>query len=273
MTRLLYDSQNDKKVTRIDMSFLPTPAPLGPRHRPYPFADFANNTVSALERAGFQIMQEDYAVTKDDSRMFGLISIKKKPEPTRFDPGRELITTDRNWNLLVGLRGSHDQKFSRALSIGTEVMVCSNLCFHADLGVWNTKQTTRINERMPHLIFDAVQGVSRSAAELTVDFDMFNSTALSRVEGDKILVDAYRAGGFSRSQLGKALDDWQTCSVEEHTANGRNLWWLFNSCTHALKPGGSNTNHNDLRDRSMIIYSKLRPIAKQAQIGVRPGWH
>ena len=57
--------------------------------------------------------------------------------------------------------------------------------------------------------------------------------------------------------MGRAVDDWDACSVEEHTANGRNLWWLFNSATHALKPTGANTNHGDIQRRSTVVYNKI----------------
>ena len=267
MAQLLYSSTKDIKVTRDDMRYLQTPPPMGRRHQPYPFVDFCNQTVGALKAEGFNILQEDYVVTKDEGRLFGLVSITKKPA---IDPGREtgtaLTVTDPTWSLLVGLRGAHDQSFSRALTIGSQIIVCSNLCFHGNLGVWNTKQTTNITKRMPSLIADAVRGVGESAQSMTVDFDMFKNTELTRDEGDKILIDAYRAGGFAPSQFGKAVDDWTECSVPEHTADGRNLWWLFNSATQALKPGGANVNHNDLRDRSMIVYGKLRPVAKQRHL-------
>jgi len=70
-------------------------------------------------------------------------------------------------------------------------------------------------------------------------------------------------GGFSPSQLGRAITDWDKCSVDEHTANGRNVWWLFNSATHALKPTGRNINHADVQHRSTIVYNKVATGARQ----------
>jgi hypothetical protein len=269
MASLMYNSSNDELITRDQMQHLITPPPLGPRHAPYPFADFCDDTVGALERSGFEIQEEEYAVNKEHTRLFGLLSIAKN-SATNGGLGawslpetvRALVPiTQPDWGLLVGLRGSHDQAFSRALTIGAKVYVCSNLGFMGDLGVWNTKQTLNIVERMPSLIEGAVQGVRGSAQTLSIEFDAFSRTDLSRDQGDDLLLDVYRSGGLSPSQLGKAVDDWTKCSVEEHTVNGRNLWWLFNSATQALKPGGANSNHNDLRDRSMIIYRTMRPVA------------
>lgn len=247
-TPLIYYSDTDIKVERDYLANLQTPAPMGSRHAPYPFHSFANDTVNAIVRAGYTIEQEDYAITKDEQRLFFLIRVGNG---------------DAGWSLLVGGRGAHDQSFSRALTIGSQVMVCSNLCFHGNLGDWHSKQTTNIAYRIPDMVADAVAGLDNAGRKLTVDFDQFNERQISRDTGDDILLDIYRSGGFSASQLGRAITDWDDCSVEEHAANGRNLWWLFNSATHALKPTGANNNHGDLQQRSTIVYNSIATGARQ----------
>lgn len=187
--------------------------------------------------------------------MFGLLEISNANHVVPYGDNSPSVG---NWSLLVALRGSHDQKISRGLAIGSQVMVCSNLCFHGDLGTWNTRQTTNIDERIPGLVNDAVNGLQNASRELTIDFDSFNKTQITRDQGDTLLLSIFRDGGFSSSQLGRAIGEWDESSVEEHTANGRNLWWLFNGATEALKPTGANNNHNDLRERSTVVYHHMR---------------
>ena len=255
MSNLMYSSSTDIKVERDYLANLQTPEPMGSRHAPYPFHSFATDTVNAIENAGFKIEQEDYAITKDENRLFGLLNISRPIKP--FKPFGMPALHQPSWNLLVGLRGAHDQSVSRGLAIGSQVMVCSNLCFHGNLGNWQSKQTTNISHRIPEMVADAVSGLGNAGKKLTIDFDRFNSTQIDRDTGDDILLDVYRSGGFSASQLGRAIEDWDNCSIEEHTANGRSLWWLFNSATQALKPRGANSNHSDLQHRSTIVYNKL----------------
>ena len=270
MSTLLYNSATDNKVEREYLANLQTPAPMGSRHAPYPFYNFATDTVNAIENAGFTIEQEDYAITKDENRMFGLLNVSRPQDSTLKTtsyigesdssfgvpvPVADLHKPD--WNMLVALRGAHDQSISRGLAIGSRVMVCSNLCFHGDLGIWNSKQTTNIAHRIPAMVRDAVSGLGHAGQRLKVDFDRFNDTKITRDQGDNVLLDIFRSGGFSPSQLGRAVTDWDKCSVEEHTANGRNIWWLFNSATHALKPTGANINHADVQHRSTIVYNKV----------------
>jgi len=258
MSALMYNSATDIKVERDYLANLQTPPPMGTRHAPYPFYNFASDTVDAIENAGFTIEQEEYAITKDEQRMFGLLNVSRPvaPEWLQGEYGVPALYKPK-WNLLVGLRGAHDQSISRALCIGTRVMACTNLCFHGDLGNWKSKQTTNIVHRIPEMVRDAVSGLGNAGRRLTIDFDRFNSTEITRDSGENVLVDIHRHGGFSGSQLARALEDWDKCSVEEHTANGRNLWWLFNSATHALKPTGANVNHGDIQHRSTIVFNKV----------------
>ena len=105
----------------------------------------------------------------------------------------------------------------------------------------------------------AVDQLDRKNDELTVNFDAFNAAKVDRDGGDRILMDILRGGGFSASQFERAVDHWDKlpADLEEHSANGRTLWWLFNACTHGLKPTGRNSNHNDKAHQSAIIYNKL----------------
>ena len=261
MSTLLYNSGSDIKVEREYLANLQTPAPMGSRHAPYPFYAFATDTVNAIERAGFTIESEDYAITKDEQRLFGLLNVSRPVVPAAPSHGVPALYRP-NWNLLVGVCGTHDQSKSRALCIGSRVMACTNLCFHGDLGNWKSKQTTNIAQRIPEMVADAVAGLGNAGRRLTIDFDAFNAKQISRDIGDKVLLDIYRSGGFSASQMCRAVDDWDKCSVEEHTVNGRSLWWLFNSATMALKPTGSNANHGDIQHRSTIVYNKIATGAR-----------
>jgi hypothetical protein len=264
MSRLLYNSDHDQLITRQEMRHIPVPPPMGPRHHPYSFADFADNTVSAIERAGYSVTDEEFAVQKDGMRVFGILKVSNSPD---VSPAVPALANSENvpalykpkWNLVVGVRGSNDQSVSRGLVIGSQVMVCSNLCFFGDLGKWNRKQTTNVESDMPQIIRRAVDQLDRKNDELTVNFDAFNAAKVDRDDGDRILMDILRGGGFSASQFERAVEHWDRlpADLEEHSANGRTLWWLFNACTHGLKPTGRNSNHNDKAHQSAIIYNKL----------------
>ena len=106
MSTLLYNSATDIKVERDYLANLQTPEPMGKRHAPYPFHAFATDTVDAIERAGFTIEQEDYAITKDEQRLFGLLNVSRPVAPDAPTFGVPALHKPK-WGMLVALRGAH----------------------------------------------------------------------------------------------------------------------------------------------------------------------
>jgi len=107
---LLYSPSNESPQTREQLQQLPVPAARGRYHNPVPFGDFADLVVNRLERVGFGIDQEEYAVDHDSNRLFGLLEVS---------PIEGEYISAKDWSLQVGLRGSHDQSIPRALTLGS----------------------------------------------------------------------------------------------------------------------------------------------------------
>lgn len=256
MARLLYNNQTDNLVARRDLAQMVTPPPMGRFHRPYPFAKFVDAVEDAVVARDCQVVEEEYAVTKDGQRLFGLMAITSAR-----------IEVPDDWRLLIALRGSHDQAFPRALALGSQVLVCSNLCFHGQLGVWKTRQTTNIEQRLPRLINDAVARVPEMARDLVVKYDAYRECVVEREEGIQILGDLYlKDQAFSSAQLGRALQEWDSPSYQEHAEGGWTLWRLFNASTQALKPTGSTGDPNTLQQRSERVYDRLSQIVRHKQL-------
>lgn len=243
MSRLMYSRKDDVLLTRAQLAHLPTPAPMGAFHHPYPFADYVNDVHEALDKVGIAVTAEDYAVTKDHNKMFGMMEVSLKGE---------LITADE-WNMNIGLRGSHDQRIPRGLVLGTQVIVCSNLCFHGNIGQFKTKQTVHIGKRLPGLIHDAVMRIPEMASVQDAAFKRMKELEFKARWGDAALVDMYRQGAFSAPQLARAIDEWHNPTYAEHASHGWSLWRLLNAGTEALKPTGQTTNMITVEQRTRTV--------------------
>lgn len=243
---LMYNTQNDRPINRNQLAMIPTPEGLGRFHHPYPFGTFVDDVEGALDRVGIEVRSQEYAVTKDHQRMFGIMEIGSK-RPLEG----ELITSDE-WSLLVGLRGSHDQKVQRGLVIGSSVLVCSNLCFHGNVGNIHTKQTTYIETRLPGLIRSAVEHIPQLAHRQERVYDAYHNHELKPRAGDAALVEIYRRDGLSSAQLGRAIDEWHEPSFDKHEEEGFNVWRLMQATTQALKPTGANMNMETIAQRTGI---------------------
>jgi hypothetical protein len=240
----MYNPSNEDLMNRTDLHLLPTPPKLGRFHQPYAFGDYVDHVTKALNDMGVTVAQEEYAVSKDNMKMFGSMEIRPME-------GELIKATD--WKLLVGIRGSHDQSIARGLVLGSQVMVCSNLCFHGNLGHLRTKQTTNIEGRIRTLIRQSVHHIPAMAERQDAVFDMYKEKRLSMYRAEAALVEMFRRGGLSGNQLAVAVSEWDKPTYEEHAENKGSAWQLFNAATQALKPTGQNVNMNLVSQRSEIV--------------------
>lgn len=243
-THLMYNPENENLMTHQQLAQISTPAPRGRFHRPVPFATYVDEVKQAFERAGLKSVQDEFAVSNDGMKMFGVMEVS---------PIEGELITSNEWKLLCGVRGSHDQSISRDLTLGSSIMVCSNLCFSGNLGTFHTKQTTHIWDRLPLLIYEAVQRIPEMAQRQELAFERYHNSTMKPRAGDAALAELVRRGALTGAQFAKALQEWDEPSYPEHAEDGFSIWRLFNASTQALKPTGNNVNHHTIRDRTLIV--------------------
>jgi ATPase family associated with various cellular activities (AAA) len=74
----------------------------------------------AFETLSFRhigVVQEEYAVSPDGAKMFGVLDLETQMEGCRFS---------------IGIRNSHDKSIRLGLTAGLRVFVCSNMAFSGD---------------------------------------------------------------------------------------------------------------------------------------------
>jgi len=240
---LLYSQANTK---RSELQHLVTPAPMGPRHRPYAFDNYVNDVEESLARIGWVVNDQEYEITHEGKRLFGAMEIA--PEVLTGE-----LLNEEEYRVLVGLRGSHDQSVARELVLGNKIVVCSNLLFSGDITKFSTKQTTNIVRRLPRLISDSIGHIPAMVEHQHNKLEQYKNYEFSNPRGgDAALVEIFRQGGLSGAQLGKAIKEWDDPSYPEHAQYGKSAWLLMNSVTEALKPTGATVNHNIIADRTEI---------------------
>jgi len=86
-------------------------------HKPIAHAELVERLVEALSFRQIGVVSEEYAVSKDGMRMFGVLDLSSGFEGCRF---------------AIGLRNSHDKSFRLSCTVGLRVFVCENLAFHGE---------------------------------------------------------------------------------------------------------------------------------------------
>lgn len=226
-------------IDRAALATLPLPQARGSRHVVRPFIEDVELIDGFLRNEGYVIAEEAFGVKtgKDDmpTQFFGAIEIRPAALEGEYIPANDFALT-------VGIRGSYDQSLPRGLAVGSRVFVCDNLAFSAGVTI-ATKQTLNIANRIPNLLRDAVARIPAMAEHQNVRFDAYRNYKLSQRAGDAILVECVRRGILNPSNIGQAIAEWDKPKHDEHIADGRTAWTLFQAVTEAIKPSNAERAH------------------------------
>lgn len=243
---LLYDSKKDIQISRDRLDYLPEPESMGRFHRPYSFAEYVGDIHNALDRHGVVVSDEQYVVQKDYQRLFGMMVVGEQD----------------GWQLTLGIRGSHDQSVPRGIALGSNVLVCSNLCFSGELFTGKAKQTIHNAGKILEMIDAAMETIPDAMDTQAAIFDRYKVTNLTDGDtsiADRLMTEAFRRGALSGSQLGKAIHEYDHPSYPEHAQYG-DVWKLFNAFTQAIKPTGDGVDMNGVVRKTQIITKLLNEV-------------
>ena len=104
------------KLTREELARVVTPAATA-THKPIPHIAVVERLIEALSFRQIGVVLEEYAVSADGMRMFGVMDLSSGFDGCRF---------------AIGLRNSHDKSFRLSVTVGLRVFVCENLAFHGE---------------------------------------------------------------------------------------------------------------------------------------------
>ncbi|HZL68014.1 MAG TPA: hypothetical protein VFC29_11875 [Candidatus Limnocylindrales bacterium] len=104
------------KLTREELARVATPVGTA-THKPIPHIAVVEKLIEALGFRQIGVVREEYAVSSDGMRMFGVMDLSSGFDGCRF---------------AIGLRNSHDKSFRLSCTVGLRVFVCENLAFHGE---------------------------------------------------------------------------------------------------------------------------------------------
>src|SRR5258707_7427223 len=104
------------KLTREQVALVTTP-PGTATHKPVPHAEVIEALIETLGFRHIAVVKDEYAVSKDGMKMFGVLDLDTGIQGCRFS---------------IGVRNSHDKSMRLALTVGYRVFVCENMAFSGD---------------------------------------------------------------------------------------------------------------------------------------------
>jgi hypothetical protein len=210
-------SSKGGKLTREQLSGVPTPTATA-THKPIPHIEVVERLIEALGFRQIGVVREEYAVSTDGMKMFGVMDLTSGFQGCRF---------------AIGLRNSHDKSFRLSCTVGLRVFVCENLAFHGEYTPVLAKHSK--NFLLQDSLAVGVDRMQRNFAPLKRQVEQWQSTQLSDPSAKLLIYQAFIEGetGFPK-HLARRVHELYFQPVHEEF-QARTMWSLSNAFTSAFK--------------------------------------
>lgn len=204
-------------VGRQDLVLLPTPAATA-THRPIPHAALVQAVIETLGFRKLAVVQDQYAVSPDGMRMFGVLALDIEENGVRVS---------------IGLRNSHDKSFAIGITIGYRVFVCDNMAFHGDFQTLTRKHSK--NLVLNDVLAVAIDRMQRNFAPMLNQVNAWKGYELPDATAKLVIYRAFIEEGL---EVPKHLADdvhRHYFQPEYEEFRPRTMWSLSNAFTSSFK--------------------------------------
>lgn len=183
--------------------------------------DLAERSIDAI---GWRIVTQHHGIFGDDgARYFGLLELANG-------------ASDSQTAMVLGIRNSHDHRFSASFALGNGVMVCDNLDFSGEITLAR-KHTRYIERDLPNVVSRAIGELGDFRQKQTERIACYRETGLTDSAANDCIIDALDKRVLPASAIPAVLKQWREPDHPEF--EDRNAWSLFNGFTEVLKQRGN----------------------------------
>jgi hypothetical protein len=205
------------KLTREQLALVPTP-PGTATHRPVPHAEVVSALVDTLGLRHIAPVREEYAVSKDGMKMFGVVEIE---------------TTFQGCRFAIGIRNAHDKSMRLAMTVGYRVLVCDNMAFSGDFTPVLAKHSKHFNP--VHSLEIGVSEMQRNFEPMTQQVNRWRESLLTDVAAKLIIYQAFIEAEIDLPKHLAGPVHRLYFNPEHEEFSPRTMWSLSNAFTSALK--------------------------------------
>jgi hypothetical protein len=204
------------KVTRQDLSHVPTP-PATDTFKPIGHAALIDELEHSLAFRHIQIVRDEYAVSPDGMRIFGLLELNADYEGVRF---------------AIGLRNANDKSMRLGMVAGYRVFVCDNMALSGDFKPLLAKHTKHFD--LIESLSVGVDRIQRGFQPLRDAIDFKRSYKLRDEEARSLIYRAFMENRFPIKLLKVVHHEFFVAPSHEEFKQ-QTVWSLENAFTTALK--------------------------------------
>ena len=205
------------KMGRTELAQIPVPQATR-THRPVPHHEIVEALVETLSFRHIGVVNEEYAVSADGMKMFGVLDLETQMEGARF---------------AIGIRNSHDKSLRLGLCCGLRVFVCRNMAFSGEFQPVLAKHTKSFN--LIDTLSVGVDRIQRDFEPMRRQVESWRQTQITDEQAKLIFYSAFIEGKLDAPK--GLLPDVHRLYFEPEYPEfaARTIWSLSNAFTSAFK--------------------------------------
>jgi len=217
MTATLLAHTGTARITRDELQMVVTPE--GTRtHRPVSHHQIIEALLETLSFRHIQVTRDEYAVSLDGMRMFGVLDLETEYRGVCFS---------------IGIRNANDKSMRLALTVGYRVLVCDNMAFMGDFTPVMHKHTRKLD--LVDVVSIGVDKIQRNFEPLRHQILGWQEQGLEDAKAKLIIYNAFVETALSAPKHLVHKVHHHYFQPEYEDFRPRTLWSLSNAFTTAFK--------------------------------------
>jgi len=205
------------KITRAELQYVPVPQSTA-THQPLSHYEIVAALLETLGFRRIEVVRDEYAVSRDGMRMFGVLDLELGMTGVRFS---------------IGIRNANDKSMRLAMCIGYRVLVCDNMAFHGDFTPVLAKHSKHFS--LVDAVSIGVDRMQRNFEPLAGHIELVRQTPLTDAAAKLIIYEAFVEGSLEVPRhLARAVHENYFRPTHEEF-EPRTVWSLSNAFTSAFK--------------------------------------
>jgi hypothetical protein len=203
------------KIKRDALAVIATPEPTD-TFKPISHHVLAQSLIETLSFRHINVVEDDYVVSEDGMKMFGLLQLEATFLDIRFS---------------IGIRNANDRSMRLGLVAGYNVMVCSNMSFHGEFKPVLAKHSKHFN--LEDALTIGVDRIQKNWKPMQQELEHRRTVDISDNQARLMIYDAFLTNRFPIKLMKPVDKEYFNPSYEEFKP--KTLWSLENAFTHGFK--------------------------------------
>ena len=214
--RLLSDGRKTQKVTRAELALIETPSSTD-TFQPIPHARLIDSLEESLSFRHITITREEFALSPDGMKLFGLIELNAEFQGVRF---------------AIGLRNANDKSMRLGMVAGYRVFICDNMALGGDFKPLLAKHTKHFD--LVESVSIGVDRIQRGFQPLREMITLMRTHEITTGEAQSLIYRAFMENRFP-IKLMKAVHQEFFIAPSHDEFKQPTMWSLSNAFTTAFK--------------------------------------